>query len=75
MGGGGGGGRVKPKVLVKLSLEMGVKFYQKVFGVWWRFGVSTPFAFHATVALVNGRRLELNLIMHPIHPKNNLSGR
>ena len=33
-------------------------------------GVSTPFALGATV---NGRRLGLNLIMHPTHPKNNLS--
>ena len=37
--------------------------------------VSTPLELHATAAPVNGRRLELNLTMHPTHPKSNLSGR
>ena len=33
---------------------------------------TTPFAHHATAVPVNGRRLELNLIMHSTHSKNNL---
>ena len=36
---------------------------------------STPFALRASAAPVNGRRLELYLIMHPTHPNSFLSGR
>ena len=39
------------------------------------FGVSTSFALRATAEPVNGRRLELNLTIHPTHPKSSLSGR
>ena len=34
--------------------------------------VSMLFALRAMAAPVNGRRLELNLIMHPTHTKSNL---
>ena len=74
--GGGGGGGVQPKLLGKLSLEIGV--YQKALPKGGSFGEVSEylclFALRATAVHVNGRRLELNLIMYSTHPKNNLSG-
>ena len=66
---------VQPTFWGKLGLEIGV--FQKAPSIGGSFGeVWSLYTFWlcATGAPVNGRRMELNLIMHPTHPKYNLSG-
>ena len=62
----------------KLGLEIKFIKIQKTAHIGGTFGEiseSLCNAFRAMAAPVNGRRLELNLIMHPTHPKSILSGR